>query len=117
MGLLPCARNAAVASCTIPWLSLVRPAGRSPTSLMSVETDPSRVERAKFSVSTAWLTIARKRFSSRRTRAFHHYSLGGELTVEQVETLSEEVEDVSCRWCGNGAAVEELQEELRQSEV
>ena len=55
--------------------------------------------------------------TTRRTRAFHHYTLGGELTVEQEETLAETVEDVSCRWCGNGSAVEELREELRQSEV
>jgi hypothetical protein len=55
--------------------------------------------------------------ATRRTRAFHHYSLGGELTVEESETLSETIEAVSCRWCGNGDAVEELQEELRQSEV
>jgi len=55
--------------------------------------------------------------ATRRTRAFHHYSLGGELTVEHSETLSETIEEVSCRWCGNGDAVEELQEELRQSEV
>jgi hypothetical protein len=55
--------------------------------------------------------------ATRRTRAFHHYSLGGELTVEQTEMLSETIEDVSCRWCGNGDAVEELREELRQSEV
>lgn len=44
--------------------------------------------------------------SSRRTRAYHHYSLGGELSVEEEEVLSELVEDVSCRWCGSGAAVE-----------
>ena len=43
---------------------------------------------------------------NRRTRAFHHYTVGGELTVEQEEVLSEQVEDVSCHWCGNGKAVE-----------
>jgi len=55
--------------------------------------------------------------ATRRTRAFHHYSLGGELTVEQSETLSETIEEVSCRWCGSAESVEELQEELRQSEA
>ena len=44
--------------------------------------------------------------TSRRTRAFHHYSLGGELTVEDVEVLGEDVEEVSCRWCGHGNAIE-----------
>ena len=43
-----------------------------------------------------------------RTRAFHHFTLGGELQVEEPEVLSEVVEEVSCRWCGSGRAVEEL---------
>ena len=47
---------------------------------------------------------------SRRTRAFHHYTVGGELTVEDTEVLEETVEDVSCRWCGSGRAVEVLEE-------
>ena len=44
--------------------------------------------------------------TSRRTRAFHHYTVGGELTVEQEEVLSEEIEEASCRWCGSAKAVE-----------
>jgi hypothetical protein len=48
--------------------------------------------------------------TTRRTRAFHHFSLGGELTVEDEEVLSEVVEDVSCRWCGSGKAVEAVAE-------
>jgi hypothetical protein len=43
--------------------------------------------------------------STRRTRAFHHYSIGGELQMEDVEVLSDVVEDVSCRWCGTSRAV------------
>jgi len=46
----------------------------------------------------------------RRTRAFHHFTVGGELTVEDEQVLSERVEEVSCRWCGHGRAVEELAE-------
>ena len=46
--------------------------------------------------------------TTRRTRAFHHYSVGGELTIEDVEVLDESVEGVLCRWCGNGDAVEIL---------
>ena len=46
--------------------------------------------------------------TTRRTRAFHHYSVGGELTIEEVEVLDENVEDVTCRWCGNGKGVEVL---------
>ena len=32
---------------------------------------------------------------TRRTKAFHHYSLGGELAVEDEEVLSETVEEVT----------------------
>jgi hypothetical protein len=47
----------------------------------------------------------------RRTRAFHHYTVGGELEVEDEVVLHEVVEDVSCRWCGNGSGVEVLEGE------
>jgi hypothetical protein len=46
--------------------------------------------------------------TTRRTRAFHHYTVGGDLTVEDEQVLTETVEEVSCRWCGTGTAVEEL---------
>jgi hypothetical protein len=49
--------------------------------------------------------------TARRTRAFHHYSVGGDLTIEEVEVLDENVEDVTCRWCGNGRGVEVLDSE------
>jgi hypothetical protein len=45
--------------------------------------------------------------TTRRTRAFHHYSVGGDLELEEVEVLAEVVEEVSCRWCGSGRAVVE----------
>ena len=45
---------------------------------------------------------------TRRTRAFHHYSLGGELSVDDEQVLAETVEEVTCRWCGRGGAVERL---------
>ena len=48
--------------------------------------------------------------TSRRTKAFHHYSVGGELSVEDVEVLHESVDDVSCRWCGNGKAIEVIED-------
>lgn len=46
--------------------------------------------------------------TTRRTAAFHHYSVGGELSVEDERVLAETVEDVSCRWCGSGKAVVRL---------
>ena len=39
-------------------------------------------------------------------RAFHHYSVGGDLDVEDVETIAESVDSVTCRWCGHGRSVE-----------
>ncbi len=39
-------------------------------------------------------------------KAFHHYTVGGDLEVEDVETLSESVDAVTCRWCGHGRGVE-----------
>jgi ribosomal protein S27E len=46
--------------------------------------------------------------STRRTKAFHHYTLGGELTVEHEQVLDEAVEEVRCRWCGDGGKVQPL---------
>ena len=46
--------------------------------------------------------------STRRTRAFHHYTVGGELSVEDEEVLTETVEDVACRWCGTGEHIEAI---------
>lgn len=45
--------------------------------------------------------------ATRRTKSFHHYDVSGDLTVEETDVLSEVVEEVSCRWCGNGSAVVE----------
>lgn len=50
--------------------------------------------------------------SVRRTRAFHHYSVGGELVVEEEQVLGEAVEEVSCRWCASGSSVEALTETI-----
>jgi hypothetical protein len=59
--------------------------------------------------------------TTRRTRTFHHYTVGGDLTVEDEQVLDEKVEDVSCRWCGTGQAVEvvsaEVVTETAESEV
>ncbi|MBV8951997.1 MAG: hypothetical protein JOZ99_14055 [Actinobacteria bacterium] len=38
--------------------------------------------------------------ATRRTREYHHFSVGGELNVEDGELLEERIEEVSCRWCG-----------------
>jgi hypothetical protein len=46
--------------------------------------------------------------TTQRTKAFHHFTTSGALTVEDVEVLAETVESVTCRWCGPSGAVEGL---------
>ncbi len=41
-----------------------------------------------------------------RRKSFHHYTLGGELTVEEEEILESEVESVTCRWCDRSDTIE-----------
>lgn len=45
---------------------------------------------------------------TRRTREFHHYTLGGDRSVDDVELVEELIEAVTCRWCGHGQSIEEL---------
>lgn len=47
------------------------------------------------------------------TRAFHHFTVGGELVVEDEEVLADSVDEVVCRWCGHGRAVEMIEDERR----
>jgi hypothetical protein len=47
--------------------------------------------------------------ASRRTRGFHHYTIGGELEIAEEEVLDERIESVTCRWCGaSGDAIETI---------
>lgn len=43
-------------------------------------------------------------------RRFQHYSLGGEMTVEEEEILQREVVKVVCRWCDRSDAIEVLED-------
>jgi hypothetical protein len=49
--------------------------------------------------------------STRQTRAFHHFTVGGELSIEDEQVVRESIDEVSCRWCGTGATVEVLTED------
>lgn len=40
-------------------------------------------------------------FESKRVRAFHHFTLGGDRTIEEEEVLERTIERVVCRWCGS----------------
>ena len=45
----------------------------------------------------------------RRTREFHHFSVAGELSIEDEEKLAETIERVTCRWCAaTGDAIDEI---------
>ena len=43
--------------------------------------------------------------STTRSRAYHHFDLGGERRVEEEEVLALDVESVTCRWCHRDDAV------------
>ena len=44
----------------------------------------------------------------RRTRAYHHFSVAGELRVEEEEVLEAQRERITCRWCGSSDQIEEI---------
>lgn len=46
---------------------------------------------------------------TRRTQAYWHFSIDGELTVEEENVLSADRERVTCRWCGSSEDVEEVE--------
>lgn len=43
-----------------------------------------------------------------RRRRFHHYTLGGDMTVDEESVLDRDVESVICRWCDRSSPVEVL---------
>jgi DNA-directed RNA polymerase subunit RPC12/RpoP len=54
---------------------------------------------------------------AKRVRSFLHFTLGGDVTIEDEEVLERTVEKVVCRWCGSAAAIEMLPEPTSQQEV
>jgi hypothetical protein len=55
--------------------------------------------------------------ASQRTRALYHYSVAGDLTVEDETVLDSTVELVTCVWCGaNGDAIAEVTAEITGGE-
>ncbi len=49
--------------------------------------------------------------ATRKTRAFQHFTLGGELTIEEEEVLSDVTESVTCRWCGRSNSIDVITDE------
>jgi len=46
--------------------------------------------------------------STRTTRQFQHFTVGGDLVVDDEVVLNERTDEVACRWCGHGRGVEVL---------
>ena len=44
-------------------------------------------------------------FERKRVRTFQHFTLGGEMSVEEEEVLDHEIETVVCRWCGSANSI------------
>lgn len=44
-------------------------------------------------------------YERKRVRSFHHYSLGGDLNVDEEEVMESEIERVVCRWCGSSDGI------------
>ena len=53
--------------------------------------------------------------AARRTRAYYHYTVGGELTIEDEQVLDEAVQSVECRWCGAAGRVEAIEPDDAES--
>ncbi len=47
-------------------------------------------------------------YESLRRRRFAHFTLGGEVTIEEEEILDATTERVVCRWCDRADTVEEV---------
>ena len=47
-----------------------------------------------------------------RVREFHHFTTGGDLEIEDQETLEETIESVACRWCESSQEVIEIESSM-----
>lgn len=84
-------------------------AGAGPTTAPAPALDSLAGSTSRFRCAACGNLTRFDVVMNRRTRSFHHFSVGGDLTIEEVEVLDESVEEVLCRWCGNGSAVEVLE--------
>lgn len=41
-----------------------------------------------------------------RRRRYYHYTLGGEVTVDEEDVLSHAAESITCRWCDRNDGIE-----------
>ena len=71
-------------------------------------TGPVRNERTRFRCRTCGNLTRFDVYETRRTRAYHHFTLGGDLSIDEEEVLEAHRERVVCRWCGSADAIEEV---------
>ena len=69
---------------------------------------PIRTRRTRFRCASCGNLTRFDVYETRRTRAYHHFTLGGDVSIEEEEVLQSERERVTCRWCGSSASIEEL---------
>lgn len=55
-------------------------------------------------------------FENKRVRTFQHFSLGGEMNVEEEEVLELTTERVLCRWCGSSEVTSEEAESATEGQ-
>ena len=55
--------------------------------------------------------------TTRRTSAFHHFTVAGDLTIEDEQVLDESVESVTCRWCGPSGSVHPVSDDPVADEI
>lgn len=54
---------------------------------------------------------------TRRLKAYYHFTVGGDLNLEDEEILDEVFDEVTCRWCGSSKAIEVIELEAVELEA
>jgi hypothetical protein len=54
--------------------------------------------------------------STRRTSAFHHFNMAGEVSIEDEVVLESTIEAVTCRWCGSSQSIEQLESDQPEAQ-
>lgn len=44
-------------------------------------------------------------YESKRVRSYHHFTLAGDLRIDEEEVLERRLDKVVCRWCGSSGSI------------
>jgi hypothetical protein len=47
---------------------------------------------------------------SLKRRRFHHFTLGGDVDIEEEQILESGIESITCRWCDRSDGIEEIRQ-------